>query len=47
MTEFFDPIPVWFVFVVLLVALPIGVLITLPSAWADRFMRGIKQMFDK
>jgi hypothetical protein len=45
--EFFDPIPLWVVGLVILLALPIGVLLSMPSAWADRFFRTMFRLFDK
>jgi hypothetical protein len=45
--EFFDPIPLWVVGLVIILALPIGVLLSMPSAWADRFFRTMFRLFDK
>ena len=47
MTNFFDPIPLWVVLLVVVVSLPIGILICMPSQWADRFFATVFRLFEK
>jgi hypothetical protein len=46
-TNFFDPIPLWVVILVVLVSLPIGILLCMPTRWADRFFNVVFRLFDK
>jgi hypothetical protein len=46
-TEFFAPVPLWVVLLVVVVSLPIGILLCMPTKWADRFFNTVFRMFDK
>ena len=47
LSEFFAPVPLWFIGLIVFFSLILGTLLCMPNQWAERFFRMTTRFFRK